>query len=293
MRVAVTGANGFIGNDLVREFIDRGWEVAGLVRRPARPPRPNVTYRAFDLSAPVDAAVLDGVDAVVHCAYQAPDPRNFDAFEANVRGTLALFELAASRRIQFTFLSSVSALPHAASRYGRQKFQLEGLLLGRGASVVRPGLVVGDGGLVRALYQTMRRLHVIPLIDGGEQPVQWVGLRDLSAVLGALLQDEPVRGRITVAAAESLTARRLALDIRRRFRINAPAVAVPSALIAPVIGLAESFGFRPPITTESILGLRTAVVQSVTDVLDLLGVRLKSWDALLANLEFAPNPGTE
>ena len=31
-RVLITGANGFVGSNLCRWFLDRGWEVDGLVR---------------------------------------------------------------------------------------------------------------------------------------------------------------------------------------------------------------------------------------------------------------------
>ena len=32
MKVFITGANGFIGSNICRRFLARGWDVAGLVR---------------------------------------------------------------------------------------------------------------------------------------------------------------------------------------------------------------------------------------------------------------------
>jgi nucleoside-diphosphate-sugar epimerase len=288
MRVAITGATGFVGADLLDAILERGWDVVALVRHVPKAPRAGVSYHEHDLSAPVEPAILKGVDEVVHCAYVKAGRGTPDSHGQNVRGTLALESAAASRGIGFTFLSSLSAVPQARSAYGRHKLELERLMLERGATVVRPGLVVGDGGVVRAIYDTMRRTHLIPLIDGGRQPVQTIGRRDLSLTIGTLIERKQRPTSITVATAQPMTARRLALDLRRRFALTAFAVAIPSWTILPIVRGAESLGRPTPITSENILGLQSAEVQPVTDVRALLNIHLKPWGELLAGLHFCP-----
>jgi dihydroflavonol-4-reductase len=113
----VTGANGFIGSQVVRELLRRGHEVTALVgadlglENLAGLP---VKTREFDLLDPVSVrAGLAGSDAVVHCAacyaFWLPDPR--DIYRINVEGTRNV--LAAARELgcrKVVYTSSTATL---------------------------------------------------------------------------------------------------------------------------------------------------------------------------------------
>lgn len=67
MKVAILGASGRAGSEIVKELAGRGHEVIAIARKPeAIPQRPNVTAQAGDASDP--SALIElirGVDAVV------------------------------------------------------------------------------------------------------------------------------------------------------------------------------------------------------------------------------------
>lgn len=68
MRIAITGATGFVGGNIAEVLVDRGHEVTGLVRREPKQPLP-WQHRLVDFSSTASIAVaLSGADAVVHCA---------------------------------------------------------------------------------------------------------------------------------------------------------------------------------------------------------------------------------
>ncbi len=115
MRIAVTGATGFVGRYVVAEAQAAGHELVALGR--SAPGVEAVGFRQFDLGGP--APDLAGIDAVVHAAFshapgryrggEGDDPEGFAA--RNLDGSLRLIAAAGARR--FVFLSSRAV-------YGRQ-----------------------------------------------------------------------------------------------------------------------------------------------------------------------------
>ncbi|WP_250534517.1 SDR family oxidoreductase [Caballeronia sp. AZ10_KS36] len=111
-RIAVTGANGFVGRAVTRALLDAGREPLGIVRQSAGPH--TVQIESLDAITP---AVFEGCDAVIHLAARvhvmrdaAADP--LAAFRAvNVDGALQTAD--AARRAgatRFVFVSSIKAL---------------------------------------------------------------------------------------------------------------------------------------------------------------------------------------
>jgi 2-alkyl-3-oxoalkanoate reductase len=68
VRIAVTGATGFVGGRIAHRLADRGDDVVALVRRPAPDlEAAGITVTQVELGA-ITADHLDGVDAIVHAA---------------------------------------------------------------------------------------------------------------------------------------------------------------------------------------------------------------------------------
>jgi uncharacterized protein (TIGR01777 family) len=107
MRVAVTGATGFIGRRLVVSLLRDGHEVVALCRRPdsqrAQFP-PGVTLRPFDLGAPPAPGLLSGCEAVVHLAAQPVARRWTKAYKDEIlssrrNGTFAIATASAEAKV--------------------------------------------------------------------------------------------------------------------------------------------------------------------------------------------------
>lgn len=119
MRALVTGATGFIGRYLVRELLDRGWQVICLSREQRIPTTPYVTSLCVDFGSPESLrrheSSLGQLDAVFHLAALLPDrtegynPEPYIA--VNTLGTAALLRMSVNIKVPvFIFMSSLSLI---------------------------------------------------------------------------------------------------------------------------------------------------------------------------------------
>jgi dihydroflavonol-4-reductase len=123
MRIGITGAFGFLGSNIAREALARGYElVAFASRRRAHPflPAGSVELRDLRLGPePLPAAALAGLDAIVHAAgatsFRAADARA--VWDVNVLGSRALYEAALDAGVaRLVDLSSVNAVGSVGGR---------------------------------------------------------------------------------------------------------------------------------------------------------------------------------
>lgn len=209
MTVLVTGAAGFFGSALVRSLALAGRDVMAVDRVPetAAQRRPDVPaglvrYLVADLTDPGSLARLRGeeVTAIVHAAaLSLPDePRYAQAtVDVNVRGTLALLELAAAlpRCDRFLLVSSAGVYDlerpgtitetdatGGGSLYGATKLASELLARRLGAThgfdvgIVRPSSLWGPGEVLRPTRPFVTPLQELVAAARAGEPVEARGL---------------------------------------------------------------------------------------------------------------------
>ncbi len=156
--VLVTGASGFIGRPLVQALLADGWHVVGAGRNAPPIDSPMFEWRYLDLyTDTIPPRLFEGVDALVHGGLLRARA-GADGFSINVRATTRLLDAAPETRLsQSIFISSMAAHERALSNYGRPKYEIEGLFRKRGFLNLRPGLVIGNGGLFLALSMYLKK----------------------------------------------------------------------------------------------------------------------------------------
>lgn len=195
MKVAITGANGFVGRRLVADFAARG----DSVRAAARRDQPALPAGASHVASPdLDPGanwypVVDGMDVVVHCAARvhvmhetAHDP--LELFRrVNVEGTATLAHQAGEAGVRrFILISSIKVngeesaqgrpfraddAPAPADPYGIAKAEAEatvqriGRAFGMEVVIIRPVLIYGEGvgANFAALLAAVARRLPLPL----------------------------------------------------------------------------------------------------------------------------------
>jgi nucleoside-diphosphate-sugar epimerase len=251
--IAVTGANGYVGGRILTHLRDSGVEALALVRRPQECGSPS---RRFALCEQVAEGTLEGVEAVIHAAWDA-SARGEEVDAVNVRGSLPLLDAVAAHGARLVLISSLSSFSGARSRYGRAKFALERAVHHRGGLAIRPGLVFGvaGGGLFGRLVGTSSEHSLMPVVGGSER--LFVShdehLASLVAELVAGTWERP--GTIFAAHETPTTLRAIVEQIAaaRGRRVRLVPVA-PRAVLA-ALRLAEAAGLQLPYRSDSLVSL--------------------------------------
>jgi uncharacterized protein YbjT (DUF2867 family) len=148
LKLALTGATGFVGARLLDLALGDGHAVSALTRRDQQP-SPNVTWVRGALDEPDALARLtEGADAVIHVAgvINARDTAGFEA--GNVAGTAAMIIAAKAAGVgRFVHVSSLAAREPSLSLYGASKAHSEVLVAASllPGAIVRPPAVYGPG----------------------------------------------------------------------------------------------------------------------------------------------------
>lgn len=184
MRIAVTGATGFVGGHLIARAVAAGHQLRALARRP-QPARDGVTWVAGALDDAAGlAALCDRAEAVIHVAgvVNAPDRAGFAA--GNVAGTVAMLRATQEAGIRrFVHVSSLAAREPGLSDYGWSKAESEAAVAASSLdwTIIRPPAIYGPGDREMLELFRMARRGVVPLPPGGRLSV--IHATDLSDLL--------------------------------------------------------------------------------------------------------------
>ncbi|MGA8789517.1 MAG: NAD(P)-dependent oxidoreductase [Paenarthrobacter sp.] len=262
MRIAVTGATGFIGGAVASAAEAQGWEVVRFARRHG----PGLTY--WDLTG-LPPARLPAVDAVVHAAAHVADWGASSLFHrANVLGTRAVAEAFAGTRLVHISSSSVypwweacvnRAEDEVATRhlnaYGHSKALADVEARRHGNAVaLRPHGVYGPGDrtLLPRLISNIRRGHLLS-VGHAQVKHQLTHVDNLAQAVLASCRSE-IRGAVNVGDAEPVElggVLRQVLDASGLESINIRYLPEPAAMALAGISEAVSrVGGRNPRLTR-------------------------------------------
>ncbi|MFQ5534110.1 MAG: NAD-dependent epimerase/dehydratase family protein [Sphingomonadales bacterium] len=203
--VGLTGATGFIGKHLTKHLSGQGWRVRALTRRPLETANQPGVSEWIAGSLDNDGALerlVDGADAIVHCAGLIKARRRRDFERVNAIGTERLARITASSpsRPRFVLLSSLAAREPRLSAYAATKRQAEELAQACDfpvpVTILRPPAVYGPGDTeTLAIYRAVKR-GIAPLPGGDGGRLSLIHVADLAQAVSAILEAPSTAGRM-------------------------------------------------------------------------------------------------
>jgi nucleoside-diphosphate-sugar epimerase len=290
VRIAVTGASGFIGGAVATALADADHEVVGFGRRAGGWSHPSGSYRVWDLTD----GLLRGdraVDAVVHAAALADDWVPIaTALAVNRDGTRNVVRSFPEARIVHLSTSSVydaftptveavESLPPARrflSSYSASKTVAEFELAGVDAAILRPHAVYGPGDttLLPRLLAAVRRGRLV-LPEGAEVRHSLTHIDNLVLAVRRALDPASPRGIYNVADDTPVLLSVVLREFLERRGVPARLVSLPYPAAFAMAGALERAsrvtGRRPRLTRYAVsqLGLeRTLDITAAREKLD-------------------------
>ena len=290
--IIITGANGFIGSHLVSHFARRGWKVIALVHTMPYKLIKEVIYLQYELEKGPDTGIFINADYLVHAAY-VKQHHNPDSFRINTEGTAKLLEEARKAKLQkIIFLSSLSAVEDAESVYGKQKFELQKMFDRNNELVFRPGLVIGNGGIFKAIYDYIAAKSFIPLIGGGHQPMHTISVADLAVAIDRALETD-LKGTITIAEETAIEMKTLYKEIAITAGKSPVFVPLPYWLAFFILSAMKMFGMKTPVGKENLMGLRKSRKENPKKDLEKLGMKVSPYYESVARMKSGLITGTK
>lgn len=223
MDVAVTGSTGMIGRALRRALAERGHAVVPVVRRPAAEGERAVRWDIDRME--IDAAALEGVDAVIHLAGEGiaesrwTDDQKRRILESRTHGTSLLAEALAGLERKPGVLVSASGIGIYGDRGDEELTEASGpgddflsdvcvrweastgmaAEAGIRVATIRTGIVLDadEGALAKQLLPF--KLGVGGRLGSGRQWMSWITLADEVAAICHLLEHD-VSGPVNLVA---------------------------------------------------------------------------------------------
>jgi uncharacterized protein YbjT (DUF2867 family) len=262
MRVAVTGANGFVGRHVVAQLLLRGHDVRALIsKRPgAEKELPEsaggkLEVRRADVRDPESLrGAFDGIDAIVHTV-AVPTERKQKFAEVNVAGVAHVVAEARTAGVgRIVHMGALRADPASPYPYLRSKGQGEALVTGSGIPhvVLQPSLLFGKGDdfFPRLAFSLM--FPLVPVPGDGKARFQPIHIDDIVQALLAAVERPEISGVHEIGGAEPVTYDEMLAETMRGTGKRRPTLHVPVALMKPpaiVMGLVMA---DPPVTVSQL-----------------------------------------
>lgn len=283
--ILITGASGYVGNNLVRRLVEAGHPVRAMVHNRAKAEarladlRSRVEIVTGDVTKPETLApVMEGVSAVVHLVAVAIEQGNMTYERINTQGTINMVDAAKAAGVtRFINMSQNGATSDSPFRFLASKGKAQDYVAASGLdwTAIRPSVIWGPQDEFANVQARLIKLTplIFPIVGDGKalfQPV-WVG-DVVEATARSLERDDATGQEYALGGPEVLTYAEIVERVLAALGTRRATVNVPVALLRPVVKLMEVALPRPPVTTTLLEMLNDPNVvkhNALTEVFDI------------------------
>ena len=262
MRVAITGANGFVGRNAIAVLLEdapaqHNWDLRALVRDRAHHASDlpaGIEVREADVTRPDTLrGAFDGIDALVHTV-AIPTERHGSFERINAEGTRAVVREAERAGVaKIIHISAIGASPTSPYPFLRTKGEGQAAVEASPIPhlVLRPSILFGPGDDFFPRLRFSLRFPIVPLPGGGKARFQPLHVADLAGAIRAALSG-PLTGTYEVGGPDPVSYRQMLEETMRAYGLPRPTLPLPVLLMKPAAFLFERTMADPPVTVRQL-----------------------------------------
>ena len=255
MKVLIIGVNGFIANYLAKFLNERGITVYGTSSKILKNPYCLDTYELSFENQLLEIEI--NFDWIIHMSYLKDHSIN-----DNVDFTITMAERFKKNGVKKQiFFSSISSISNNNSDYALIKRETEKWFISNNLYIIRPGLVIGYGGLFKQMCKKVKLFPLIPLVDEGNSSIKFIGLDDLLSETYKLIINPIETREINLFYKNFINLKTLIKEIARFYKKRLFFINIPFDFILNIVKFFERLGINVGITSQNILGLKLNEVE--------------------------------
>lgn len=234
--VFITGINSFVGSNLAAFLKERGYKIKGSLSSLKKSDDvKSITQELTEIKLGQNIshdAIPDDAEVVIYMAHDKNNAQN------NIDANKQVYEIASKKGCQYhLFISSISADSTNLTDYGQVKLKLENFFADKNNSaVIKPGLIIGNGGLFLNMENFVKNNYFIPLPDGGKYPMAVIEMDTLSHAFEKLIETRKI-GVFNLYKKELISLNEIVKNIARTFGKRIQVITVPIALAMMFFGV--------------------------------------------------------
>ena len=289
MKILVTGAGGFVGNNTVRRLVEKGIPVRIMVRNVGK-----ARKRLADIAEGVEivqgdvvdreslSSLMQNVTAVIHLVAIALEKGGQTYEDINFGGTVHVVDAANQAGVKrFIYMSQNGADSSVPYRFLKSKGRAQDYVEqhARNWTTLRPSAIFGpQDEFFNSIARLLKLTPVIyPLIGGGKAKFQPVSVHDVAeAIVRSLDDDTTIGKKLDLGGPEVLTLGEIEKRIIRACNTRRILFPAPAWLLRGPVFVMERFLPGSPVSTG---------------LLDLLAVpNVVEHNALVTHFKINPIP---
>jgi uncharacterized protein YbjT (DUF2867 family) len=260
--ILVTGASGYVGNNLVRRLVELGKPVRAMVGNPEK-----ALKRLADIESKIEIVKGDvtrpetltewmqGVDAVMHLVAVAIEKGKRTYELINTQGTINVVDAAKAAGVKrFLNMCQNGATPDHSSRFLRSKGIAQDYVAKSGLdwTAFRPTVIFGPQDEFANVLARLIQITPVafPIVGDGKAQFQPVYIGDVVEAFVRSLEDKStIRHEYELGGPEVLTYEQIVDRVLKALKTSRIKIKVPVPVIRPVVIAMQAVLPNPPVTT--------------------------------------------
>ena len=286
MRVAVTGATGFVGRHLVNRLLKDSHDVIVVTNQRSGTDlfSDRVKYARGSVHVPNQLIqAFSNCQAVFHLVGIIAETRK-NTFKTTVeQGTKNVISACRQNNIEtIIYLSALGTSEESGSKYFETKWAAEQFVKNSGLNwtIFRPSIIYGRGdGFLAMMSKIIKLSPFVPIFGDGKYKLQPVYIGDLVKAMAKSLTSKECQGEtIEIGGAEPLEYVEIIDSIKKALKKKRMNLFIPMAVIKPVAVLLEKILKPSPLTTDQLIMLEKGSVCDLSKMKRLFDIEPVGFD---------------